>query len=97
VWDVVDTAILGDGVPDDDLDRPAGALPPRKETKAKETVQTGSHTLGMLDASTVDVYRGAQVVVLVFDPRKTPSFYYVENALRSVPKDKWVVVLVNFR
>lgn len=62
----VDKPFAAGRTPEDE--RVAG-LPsdPRKSAWAKTIKQHGSHTIGHLDASIVDVYKGTQGVVFVYN------------------------------
>eukprot|EP00947_MAST-08B_sp_MAST-8B-sp1_P000147 g147.t1 len=60
----------------------------------QETLQTpGSHSLGALDASTVDVYRGAHAVLLLYDITRRETFEHVVAALEGVPRHLTTVIL----
>ncbi|KAI8051655.1 P-loop containing nucleoside triphosphate hydrolase protein [Syncephalis plumigaleata] len=50
----------------------------------------------LLDADTVDVYRGANAVVLMFDVTREESLDYVKNHLASVPHGIPILILANF-
>ncbi len=54
----------------------------------------GSHTLGVLDASIIDVYKHTNAVIFVFDITKPWTFDYIKKELPNVPKGVNIVVLV---
>lgn len=90
VWDVVDHALREEKrsrrgpSTDDEDDRPAG-LPssPQHNTWQKTLSTQGSVTIGRLDAQIVDVYKGAQSVVLVFDATKVRVAVAVARTVRA--------------
>ena len=56
-----------------------------------------SLTFGLLDARTVDVYKGCHAAIFVVDPYRRASLRYVLNRLRDLPEGVTALVLVNFR
>eukprot|EP00940_MAST-03C_sp_MAST-3C-sp2_P002954 g2954.t1 len=89
VWDVVDEATKG-RAKDVDLD-----------VEAKRTSESinrrGSHTLMPLNASTVNVYKGADVVIFMVDPLRRETLDYVRKNVDAVPARVLILVLLNFR
>jgi hypothetical protein len=53
--------------------------------------------LPTLDASFVDVYKGAHGVIFVYDMTKAWSFEYIQRELPKVPKSMPVLIIGNFR
>jgi len=51
----------------------------------------------LLDAANVDVYKGAQCVVFMYDPRKKWTFDYVQRSLEKLSEDLPVLILVRQR
>jgi len=111
VWDVVDKAsrrkgsgglkigVEGqDGLDvdpsDDDGERASRAEPPPKAPGANAQ---GSFAVDKLDAETVDVYKNCHAVLFLMDPRKKWTFDYIERELPNVPKNTFVLILVNYR
>lgn len=66
-------------------------------TRSPRATVKGSHTHSVLDATTVDVIKGASAVVFLFDPRKTHTWSYVKRELPKVPKDISILVIVRIR
>ncbi len=54
----------------------------------------GSHSVAKLDASQVNVLKGAAAVIFLFDPRKLSGWHYIKRELPKVPKNIDVLVLV---
>src|SRR5690348_13994457 len=71
---------------DDETDDPV--LPPAGPTT------TGSFTVSRLDATTVDVYKGCNGVIVMVDPTKKWTFDYAQRVIGGVPKDLDVLLLV---
>ena len=64
-----------------------------ESTKTK----TGSHRVGALDASLVDVYKSTSAVCFLVDPRKPDTLDYVVKEVSNVPSEVMCVVLINFK
>lgn len=58
---------------------------------------TGNFTVQRLDATTVDVYKGTHGVIIMIDPTKKWTFEYAQREIEKVPKDVYVLLLVNYR
>jgi GTPase SAR1 family protein len=89
-WDVVDEALELD--PQEaaaDPDAPLG-LPP---TEAMRLSRHGSHTFELLDARVVDVYREADAVWVLYDPRSRASFEHASRLARESPPGLPLVLL----
>jgi hypothetical protein len=83
VWDVVDIGTRK---------APATTL------KLGETAEEpGPDPLPVLDATFVDVFKGAQGVIFMFDITKLWTFEYVQREIEKVPKELPVLILGNFR
>jgi len=93
VWDVVDR------LPEDEEDRPVAVLPEDQLAglPSQGRTQHGSTQLGPLVADHVDVYSGANGVVLMYDAGRPETLEYVKKALLTVPTDLPVLVLGNKR
>jgi hypothetical protein len=50
----------------------------------------------LLDADTVDVYRGVNAVVLMFDVTREESLDYVKSHLEGVPHGIPILILVSW-
>lgn len=48
------------------------------------------------DATTVDVYRNAHCVIMMFDVTRRETFNYVRTAILSVPPDMLIIIIANF-
>ena len=59
--------------------------------------QTGSHRVGALDASMIDVYKSTSAVVFLVDPRKPETLDYAVQEVPKVPNEVMCVVLINFK
>jgi len=59
-------------------------------------VPDGNHTLNLLDASLIDVYKGAHAAIFIFDITKKWTFEYVKNEVKKVPKGIDIVLLANY-
>ena len=62
----------------------------------QQGVRDGSHTVNMLDAGLIDVYKGAHAAIFIFDITKKWTFEYVKSEIRKVPSDVDVVLLANY-
>ncbi|KAG0207607.1 Rab-like protein 6 [Mortierella sp. GBA30] len=98
VWDVVDK-----GVQSGELKASSSALKidnntPTSPSKTKSAPDTESvpHAGFALDASTIDVYRNTDGVILVYDISKPWTFDYAAKALADVPTNIPVLILSNF-
>ena len=102
VWDVVNRAIdrgderlsgLKGGIQRNsaiDDDEPAGiASTPNKFR--------GHHSFGLLDASSVDVYKNCDAVVFMVDPKNRETFEFVVREAQNVPKHATMLIIRNFR
>jgi GTPase SAR1 family protein len=89
-WDVVDEALeLDPQEAEADPDAPLG-LPP---TEAMRLSRRGSHTFELLDARVVDVYREADAVWVLYDPRSCESFEHASRLARESPPALPLVLL----
>ena len=84
VWDVVDRA-------------PKRAVSENLTLAAKaQAASSGQHTFP-LDATVVDVYRGAHACVVLVDPSKRWTFEYAMRELEKVPLHIPTALVLNFR
>ncbi|KAH7047697.1 hypothetical protein BKA57DRAFT_463145 [Linnemannia elongata] len=100
VWDVVDK-----GVQTGDLKGPSSGsalkidnnIPasPSKSNPAPD-MDSAPHAAFALDASTIDVYRNTDGVILLYDISKPWTFDYAAKALADVPTNIPVLLLSNF-
>eukprot|EP01029_Cantina_marsupialis_P021497 TRINITY_DN514_c0_g1_i2.p1 TRINITY_DN514_c0_g1~~TRINITY_DN514_c0_g1_i2.p1 ORF type:complete len:1033 (+),score=411.62 TRINITY_DN514_c0_g1_i2:102-3200(+) len=100
VWDVVERAELKSSRSLLDDDTPAAMVQKKKKQQDnwKRTMERrGSTTIGALDANTVDIYRGANCVILMYDPRSKESFEFLERTIANVPHNLPTMVLANYR
>eukprot|EP00742_Colponemidia_sp_Colp-10_P003654 GILJ01003889.1.p1 GENE.GILJ01003889.1~~GILJ01003889.1.p1 ORF type:complete len:722 (-),score=105.96 GILJ01003889.1:126-2291(-) len=65
--------------------------------KPSMSQKEGSHAVAHLDAMTVNVYQGAQLVVFLYDPFRPETYEYVKQEIHRVPDTLQVLVLSNFR
>lgn len=93
VWDVVDEGIDPADAPKrlDSDDAPAG-IP-----SSAKSHQLGANRLGLLDASTVDVYAGCHGVILLFNPAQRSTFEYAQREASAVPVGAPLALVSNFR
>ncbi|KAF9140809.1 Rab-like protein 6 [Mortierella sp. GBA39] len=100
VWDVVDK-----GVQTGDLKGPSSdsALKIENNTLASPSksnpapdIDSAPHAAFALDASTIDVYRNTDGVILLYDITKPWTFDYAAKALADVPTNIPVLLLSNF-
>ncbi|KAF9582134.1 hypothetical protein BGW38_000599 [Lunasporangiospora selenospora] len=97
IWDVVDRGIqAGELKPNSSkplkIDNSTSASPPTKPG----TTDSAPHAAFALDASTIDVYRNTDGVILIYDISKAWTFDYVEKALEEIPASTPVLILSNF-
>ena len=52
---------------------------------------------GAADATTVDVYKNADAVVIMVDPTRKWTFEYAQETLQNIPDGLGVLILINFR
>ncbi|KAI9983996.1 hypothetical protein PInf_005286 [Phytophthora infestans] len=64
---------------------------------AAAAMQNGTHSVAIVDASTVDVYHEAHSVIFLLDITKWDTLEYVKQQLDSVPVHIPTLVLGNFR
>lgn len=64
---------------------------------AAAAMQNGTHSVAIVDASTVDVYHEAHGVIFLLDVTKWDTLEYVKQQLDSVPVHIPTLVLGNFR
>jgi len=50
-----------------------------------------------LDASTIDVYKKSNAVLMIMDPTRKWTFEYVQNEIKKVPTGCQVLLMSNFR
>ncbi|CAO3563297.1 unnamed protein product [Mortierella alpina] len=99
VWDVVDK-----GIQSGDLKASSNSAlkidnnTPTSPTRAKPASDADSapHAAFALDASTIDVYRNTNGVILVYDVSKPWTFDYAAKALANTPTNIPVLILSNF-
>ena len=105
VWDVVNEAIdgrderlaalqTGVDAANEDLDAPAGIASASSPIPGSRF--RGHHSLGLLDATTVDVYKNCDAVVFMIDPRSRSSFEFVVREVQNVPRSATLLILRNF-
>eukprot|EP01130_Rhizamoeba_saxonica_P011447 TRINITY_DN4757_c2_g1_i4.p1 TRINITY_DN4757_c2_g1~~TRINITY_DN4757_c2_g1_i4.p1 ORF type:complete len:475 (-),score=123.28 TRINITY_DN4757_c2_g1_i4:582-1874(-) len=85
VWDVVDNA----------LEEFADTIITMPDINKKD-IKNGSHSLGLLDATTIDVMRGCNAVVIMVNPQKYRTWKYAKRAIKDIPKHISVLILLNF-
>lgn len=100
MWDVVDVAKQGKKA--DSLKLSAGSAAPSPGTSGSGTDASAATAAAAaefeLDASTVDVMRGAHAVIVCYDPRKRWTWDYVEKEVPKLAASQvHVLVLENFR
>ncbi|GJJ72323.1 hypothetical protein EMPS_04680 [Entomortierella parvispora] len=100
VWDVVDK-----GVQSGELKTTTGGalkmehnapMSPTKSKSAAEVTGAAPHAGFALDASTIDVYRNTDGVILLYDISKPWTFEYAARALNDIPTNIPVLILSNF-
>jgi hypothetical protein len=64
------------------------------KSKAPQSTDTAPHAAFALDASTIDVYRNTDGVILVYDISKPWTFEYAAKTLAEVPTNIPVLILV---
>ncbi|KAG0379440.1 Rab-like protein 6 [Mortierella sp. AD032] len=98
VWDVVDK-----GVQTGELKGSSGSAlkidntpaSPSKSNPAPD-IDSAPHAAFALDASTIDVYRNTDGVILLYDISKPWTFDYAAKALTDIPTNIPVLLLSNF-
>jgi hypothetical protein len=65
--------------------------------KQQAQLKEAAHAMVPLDATTVDVYRGADAVIFMIDPSKPWTFDYVKRHMPHVPARMPVAIVCNFR
>lgn len=90
VWDIVDKAKKR--VQKDEL-----KLENRPQSKTEKTSEEDESKQLALDAEFIDVYKGTNGVIMVFDITKPWTFEYVQRELPKVPVNIPVLVLANHR
>ncbi|KAF9303761.1 Rab-like protein 6 [Mortierella antarctica] len=99
VWDVVDKGVQSGELRTSTsnaalkIDNNTPASP---KSKASQSTDTAPHAAFALDASTIDVYRNTDGVILVYDISKPWTFEYVAKTLAEVPTNIPVLILSNF-
>ncbi|KAF9576431.1 Rab-like protein 6 [Mortierella alpina] len=99
VWDVVDKGIqAGDLKASSNSALKIDNNTPTSPTKTRPVLgaDTAPHAAFALDASTIDVYRNTDGVILVYDVSKPWTFDYAAKALAEAPTNIPVLILSNF-
>jgi GTPase SAR1 family protein len=107
VWDVVDVGKAKRKISSGLLTSHEGVYD-EEETKAEEELvknlasfdlekisKEGHHKLSILDASLIDVYKGANAVILIFDITKKWTFQYIQEEIKNIPENLDFIVLAN--
>eukprot|EP01125_Pyxidicula_operculata_P017341 TRINITY_DN606_c2_g1_i7.p1 TRINITY_DN606_c2_g1~~TRINITY_DN606_c2_g1_i7.p1 ORF type:complete len:800 (+),score=290.47 TRINITY_DN606_c2_g1_i7:46-2445(+) len=102
VWDVVDKAKTKkskeatslkltneEAQPDEDIEIP--------DINSIQNGTTGNFQVASLDASTIDVMKGANAVIFTCDPRRVWTWEYVKRELPKIENGLPVLVLSNYR
>ena len=95
VWDVVDEGRPG-ALDTSTVSSHATSASSGEKFDPKNT-PAGAHVVGVLDASTVDVYKHAHACVFMVDLRRRSTFDYVCKELETMPQNIDVLILGNFR
>ncbi|KAG0091387.1 Rab-like protein 6 [Podila epicladia] len=99
VWDVVDKGVQSGELRTSTsnaalkIDNNTPASP---KSKATQSTDTAPHAAFALDASTIDVYRNTDGIILVYDISKPWTFEYIAKTLADVPTNIPVLILSNF-
>ncbi|KAG0333004.1 Rab-like protein 6 [Podila horticola] len=99
VWDIVDKGVQSGELRTSTsnvtlkIDNNTPASP---KSKAPQSTDTAPHAAFALDASTIDVYRNTDGVILVYDISKPWTFEYAAKTLAEVPTNIPVLILSNF-
>ena len=56
-----------------------------------------SITVPALDATSVDVYKNTNVVIMIIDPTRKKTFDYAKKEIQNIPKGIDILLLINFR
>jgi GTPase SAR1 family protein len=98
-WEVVDHGIMKEDA-SLSADTLAGLSPRARKSKTsnwdRTKKQRGAQTVGALDASMVDVYKGTDGVIFMVDVRDKKTFQYAAMLLDGVPVHIPTVVIGNF-
>lgn len=112
VWDVVDKGFIPVDDPEESSNvasggraesgglQSGGALSAEvtaAAAAAAAAMQNGTHSVAIVDASTVDVYHEAHGVIFLLDVTKWDTLEYVKQQLDNVPVHIPTLVLGNFR
>ncbi|KAG0030782.1 Rab-like protein 6 [Podila clonocystis] len=99
VWDVVDKGVQSGELRTSTSNAALkidNNTPSSPKSKAPQSTDTAPHAAFALDASTIDVYRNTDGVILVYDISKPWTFEYAVKALAEVPTNIPVLILSNF-
>ncbi|KAF9207736.1 Rab-like protein 6 [Podila verticillata] len=98
VWDVVDKGVQSGELrtSTSNATLKIDNTPASPKAKATQGTDTAPHAAFALDASTIDVYRNTDGVILVYDVSKPWTFEYVAKTLAEVPTNIPVLILSNF-
>eukprot|EP01080_Neovahlkampfia_damariscottae_P011532 gene11532-4785_t len=109
VWDVVDVGKAKRKISSGLLTSHSSGVYDEEETDAHEelnkNLQTfdfeklskeGHHKLSVLDASLINVYKGTNAVILIFDITKRWTFEYIKDEIERIPNNIDFIVLANF-
>jgi len=72
------------------------ATSPTKSKSNAGAAEAAPHAGFALDASTIDVYRNTDGVILLYDISKPWTFEYASRALTEMPTNIPVLILVRF-
>lgn len=73
-----------------------------KEKKAttnpdNRVLKEGAFTFHALDASVIDVYKGAHALIIMIDPVKKSTWAYAKSEIAKAPKDLDILLVVSLK
>ncbi|KAH3732639.1 ADP ribosylation factor [Pelomyxa schiedti] len=81
---------------EDDIVEEEPTESPSTPKSGKPEIKTGQFQVGALDARTIDVMRGTDGVVFMFDITKRWTFEYITRELPKLPPTTFVLICANF-
>ncbi|KAG0333950.1 hypothetical protein BG004_000617 [Podila humilis] len=98
IWDVVDKGVQARELTTSTANATLKIdnSPASPKSRAPQGADTAPHAAFALDASTIDVYRNTDGVILIYDVSKPWTFEYVAKTLAQVPTNIPVLLLRNF-
>lgn len=78
-------------------EQPKSGAPAKGAAKKAQPEVGSEYEIPVVDATFVDVYKGANAVIMLVDPTRHQTWQYAQKQLEKVPKNMDVLLLISFR